>query len=316
MEEFKKAQDHAMELMGEMNEATAKLAIHLYKSADENFSIEKDIDPETKVTVGELYAPLNLADSVKETELSLTVGEYKELPDEVFIGEGRTLPVANLESAMFLVSLIDTIEETNEDLKKKVAKAALKYGLSYGETVEFVPLLVLEHKLISFETAGEEVNKKIDAFASAYGLDEDTVEGAKNFVTFVNTLQEAEDLAPLVSYEENESGMPTVLDNDFLLSYFKQNEEGANRDFLAALVGVVRANKISKEEIDKASKAYSALSTKVLENLLKEGVPTGEREDNNNTGNQVTLLESDEETAPEKSSKKTPQIGWKVRKKK
>ncbi len=274
---FQACQDEAVSSIGDWNEDAVHVACSLYLEKDGKF--EKDaplVDENAKVTVGELYG---VEGEIATLETTLTHKEWKELPEDCFAGPDRTIPVTNLESAIYTLKLFSDKENVND-----LVTHTLKYGVSMDEKDVFLsPLQINEGNVFHFSQIKviEDIApllENVNTISESYDLDETQKE---QVINFLNASKEALELdatkAPLFAYTE-QSTKPVVLGTAFLLNYFVKNESlSDSRKNLVTLVGLARKLNLTQESLDSAFEAYNVFGTSVLRKFL-ENVPVEQKE--------------------------------------
>lgn len=315
---FREVQDF-IATSNEWNETAVKNTIALYEKKGGSISLTPaPIDENTKVTLGELY---NIEGDLATLEANLTHKEWKELPDECFAGENRTIPITNFESAVFASKLVE---------KASIASTMLiEYGILLSETFSLSPIYIKSEKnvhVLNIKSL-EEVSpllENVDTICESYSLNEDQKSQLVSFLenctedTFKNI-----ETSPLFSYTE-QSVKPIVLGTEFLVQYFVNNEVSTTRDNLVTLVGMVRKHNHTKEELDEAYKAYNVFGTSVLRKFL-EATPakveetSTEEENLTDTSTSVVETISDPFEVPEtptiekKKESKNVWLGYRVK---
>jgi len=269
IEAFTKCQDSVTEWLGEWNKESAKAAVGLYLLMGEKFELSAE-ELETKCTVGELF---NYEGEGADLETKYTKKVREGLPDTVFCGEGKTIPVTDKVEAInaFLLA-----PKESDSILESISEKAANFGVfSEGDKVVFAPIIIegstpfLPIKISSVDEAKENL-ENLDLIAKSYGLSKEDRTSVQTFI------QEAIDrgeeyfnrTSPLLEYESDFSN-PLRLGNEFLFEYFKRHEfSDPSKEYLAQIVGMVRKEKVSLETIQEAGKPYNVFGVSVLKSLL------------------------------------------------
>jgi hypothetical protein len=268
IELFQKVSEFATEVVGDWNEAACKFALSLYL-ANEGTLKENTIpiDENAKVTVGELYG---VEGENAALETTLTHKEWNELPDECFVGEGRTIPVTNINSALYAIQLFP-------EKRSDIGYRSVEFGiLPTEQDVLISPVFIgaesTNYHLISIKSTEDvaPLLENVDTICETYSLNEESKSQVIKFLEQITeeTFKQVEG-APLFAYTE-QSIKPVVLGTAFLLDYFTKNEAASeSRTNLVMLVGLTRKLGITKETLNQVFEAYNVFGTSVLRKFLE-----------------------------------------------
>lgn len=282
VEAFTKCQDSVTEWLGEWNKESAKAAVGLYLLMGEKFELSA-AELEESCTVAELF---DYAGEGADLKTKYTKKMRENLPDTIFCGEGRTIPVTNKIEAInaFLLA-----PKESDSILEKINEKAANYGVfSEGEKVVLAPIIIegktpfLPIKISSVEEAKTGL-ENLDLIAKAYGLTKEDKTSVQNFI------QEAIDkggefferATPLLEYESDFTD-PLKLGKEFLFEYFVRHEfADSSKELLAQIVGMVRKEKVSLETIQEAGKPYNVFGVTVLKSLLTAPVTDSGKTESN-----------------------------------
>lgn len=268
---FRKTQDLATDLYENWDIEAATAAINLYLIKEGKITTPLVENEDEKLTVGKLYG---ITGEFADLETTLTHKEWKELPETCFVGNNKTIPVINLESALFALQI------TEKSLHGDILIKAREFGLVSVNDKNFIcPILIGEgdtkFEPISIENYTEvaPLLENINTISESYNLSDDKKDQVIKFLEQIteDTFKTIEG-APLFAFTE-QSVKPVELGTAFLLDYFIKNEATSdNRNSLVTLVGLVRKLNLNKNQLNEASEAYKVFGTAVLRKFL-ESVP-------------------------------------------
>jgi hypothetical protein len=322
---FSKLQDESMELNDDnWDESTAKLFLASYLKNGGKIEVPTD-KLEEKVLIKDLYN-LEESNEFASTESYLTNQQRQNLPDTVFLGENKTIPITNKVDVLNYLFLQGKSEENvSSDLIKKVESVALDYGVlqEVGEAVDgkfttkiyHCPITVLNKESnqvffpikIENEEEAKEALELLETISVSYNFSETQKKQVQDFIEeVINEKEFLFNKAPLFNLEKKFTANLT-LGTEFLFNSFVKAESNVElKSILSKLVGIARRNEISLEALEEAGKAYSIFGVRVLKKLLStptvpktesakvEMIPSPLGETSPVTSNETTSLEEQE----------------------
>jgi len=285
LELFKKMQDLSINHFGDITEESLSTGIASYLSNGGEFD-EVEI-PEIQVLFKESYL-LEDSDELANTEAKYTTKQRDNMQPSSFCGPGKSFPVTNRSHVVAARRLIGRYKGGDKasimacvNRKAKAMGMGSKEGKNENEVFAVFYPITIESRTetdVDYLTplsinSKEELQSIIDnkvEICKTYSLSEEQVTKLDEFLKEITeNIEFCTNSDPLLQYKES-NATPVTLGPEFLAQYFTQRESD-QKDYLTALVGLVRTKKITETEIKEAASKYQCFGSATLKVLLAKG---------------------------------------------
>lgn len=286
---FREVSEAVLSFEENWNESAALLSLCGYTLAGGKITEAEDPETEgeednTPLTVGELYA-LGEEDEDYAVEAKLSSAQRKKLPTTAFCGPDRSFPVHDKAHVTAALRLLGRYKGPGD--KGKIRACIMRKARAMGMTPKtkeseetlfiFQPLKIAGLETFSLITLdSSEVAKatleNLNKIGEALHLEDSVIQEVKDLIGEYIPLLEYQEtdntsVAPLFALQ-SENKKAVVLPAEHILEVLMEREMGSEHSTLAALVGVCRRLKLTKEQVKSAQEAYSPLAGSVLKSFL------------------------------------------------